>query len=445
MSVRTNIDEVTSNVPGEKGGPREFGISTIAVHAGARPDPVTGARQTPIYQTTSFVFDDSEHAAELFNLQTFGYVYSRMTNPTVSVFEERIAQLEGGRGAVAAASGHAAQFLAAVSLMEAGDEFISSRNLYGGSLTQFGVSFPKLGWKCHFVDPTDPENFEQAMTDRVKFIFCEGVANPGGIILDIERISEVANKHGVLLIVDNTLASPYLLRPFEWGADLVIHSTTKFIGGHGNTMGGILIESGNIDWFRNDKYPGMSKPDNAYHGLTFAETFGDFGFTMRTRMVALRDYGATLSPTAAWNLLQGVETLPLRMQRHCDNAQAVAEWLEKHPKVNWVSYPGLKSSQFYELGQKYLPRGKGGVFTFGIKGGFDAGVKLIDCVELHSHLANIGDTRSLILHPASTTHRQLTDEQRESAGAGPDVVRLSVGIEDVEDIIADLEQALAQT
>ena len=420
-------------------------MSTIAVHAGARPDPVTGARQTPIYQTTSFVFDNAEHASELFNLQTFGYVYSRMTNPTVSVFEERIAQLEGGRGAVAAASGHAAQFLAAVSLLEAGDEFIASRNLYGGSLTQFGVSFPKLGWKCHFVDATDPKNFEKAMTDRVKFFFCEGVANPGGIILDIEHISEIANKHGVLLIVDNTLASPYLMRPFEWGADLVIHSTTKFIGGHGNTMGGILVESGNIDWFRNDKYPGMSKPDSAYHGLVFAETFGDFGFTMRTRMVGLRDYGATLSPTAAWNLLQGVETLPLRMQRHCDNAQAVAEWLEKHPKVSWVSYPGLKSSPFYELGQKYLPKGKGSVFTFGIKGGFDAGVKLIDCVELHSHLANIGDTRSLILHPASTTHRQLSDEQREGAGAGPDVVRLSIGIEDIDDVIADLEQALAQT
>ncbi|PPR17996.1 MAG: L-methionine gamma-lyase [Alphaproteobacteria bacterium MarineAlpha9_Bin7] len=445
MSVRTDINKVTSNIPGEEGGPRQYGMSTIAVHAGARPDPVTGARQTPIYQTTSFVFDNAEHASELFNLQTFGYVYSRMTNPTVSVFEERIAQLEGGRGAVAAASGHAAQFLAAVSLLEAGDEFIASRNLYGGSLTQFGVSFPKLGWKCHFVDATDPKNFEKAMTDRVKFFFCEGVANPGGIILDIEHISEIANKHGVLLIVDNTLASPYLMRPFEWGADLVIHSTTKFIGGHGNTMGGILIESGNIDWFRNDKYPGMSKPDSAYHGLVFAETFGDFGFTMRTRMVGLRDYGATLSPTAAWNLLQGVETLPLRMQRHCDNAQAVAEWLEKHPKVSWVSYPGLKSSPFYELGQKYLPKGKGSVFTFGIKGGFDAGVKLIDCVELHSHLANIGDTRSLILHPASTTHRQLSDEQREGAGAGPDVVRLSIGIEDIDDVIADLEQALAQT
>ena len=444
MSARTDIDQVSSNIPGEEGAPREYGISTLAVHAGARPDPVTGARNTPIYNTTSFVFDDSEHASELFNLQTFGYVYSRMTNPTVSVFEERIAQLEGGRGAVAAASGHAAQFLVAVSLLEAGDEFIASRNLYGGSVTQFGVSFPKLGWKCHFVDPTDPQNFEDAITDRVKFIFCEGVANPGGIILDIERISEIANKHGVLLIVDNTLASPYLMRPFDWGADLVLHSTTKFIGGHGNTMGGIVVESGKIDWFRNDKYPGMSQPDTAYHGLTFAETFGDFGFTMRTRMVGLRDYGATLYPTAAWNLLQGVETLPLRMQRHCDNAQAVAEWLEKHPKVNWVSYAGLKASPFYELGQKYLPKGKGAVFTFGIKGGFDAGVKLIDCVELHSHLANIGDTRSLILHPASTTHRQLSDEQREGAGAGADVVSLSVGIEDVDDIIADLEQALAQ-
>ena len=444
MSARTDIDQVSSNIPGEESAPREYGISTLAVHAGARPDPVTGARNTPIYNTTSFVFDNSEHASELFNLQTFGYVYSRMTNPTVSVFEERIAQLEGGRGAVAAASGHAAQFLVAVSLLEAGDEFIASRNLYGGSVTQFGISFPKLGWKCHFVDPTDPQNFEDAITDRVKFIFCEGVANPGGIILDIERISEIANKHGVLLIVDNTLASPYLMRPFDWGADLVLHSTTKFIGGHGNTMGGIVVESGKIDWFRNDKYPGMSQPDTAYHGLTFAETFGDFGFTMRTRMVGLRDYGATLYPTAAWNLLQGVETLPLRMQRHCDNAQAVAEWLEKHPKVNWVSYAGLKASPFYELGQKYLPKGKGAVFTFGIKGGFDAGVKLIDCVELHSHLANIGDTRSLILHPASTTHRQLSDEQREGAGAGADVVRLSVGIEDVDDIIADLEQALAQ-
>ncbi|MDP6352603.1 MAG: O-acetylhomoserine aminocarboxypropyltransferase [Alphaproteobacteria bacterium] len=444
MSVRTAIDEVESNVPGATGAPHEYGFETLAVHAGARPDPVTGARSTPIYQTTSFVFDDSEHASELFNLQTFGYVYSRMTNPTVSVFEERIAQLEGGRGAVAAASGHAAQFLAAVTLLGPGDEFVSSRNLYGGSVTQFGVSFPKLGWKCHFVDPTDPENFEKAMTDKVRFFFCEGLANPGGIILDIERIAEIAHKHGVLLIVDNTLASPYLMRPFEWGADLIVHSTTKFIGGHGNTMGGILIESGNIDWFGTDNYPGMSQPDHAYHGLTFAETFGDFGFTMKVRMVALRDYGATLYPTAAWNLLQGVETLPLRMERHCSNALAVAEYLEKHPKVTWVSYPGLKSNKFHELAKKYLPKGAGAVFTFGVKGGFDSGVAMIDGVELHSHLANIGDTRSLILHPASTTHRQLTEEQQIGAGAGPDVVRLSVGIESVDDIIADLDQALAR-
>ena len=444
MSVRTAIDEVESNVPGGEEGPHEYGIETLAVHAGARPDPVTGARSTPIYQTTSFVFEDSEHASELFNLQTFGYVYSRMTNPTVSVFEERIAQLEGGRGAVAASSGHAAQFLAAAPLMSTGAEFISSRNLYGGAVTQFGVSFPKLGWKCHFVDPTDPENFEKAMTDKVKFIFCEGLANPGGIILDIERIAEIAHKHGILLIVDNTLASPYLMQPFEWGADLVVHSTTKFIGGHGNTMGGILIESGNIDWFKNDKYPGMSEPDHAYHSLTFAETFGDFGFTMKARFVALRDFGCTLGPTAAWNLLQGVETLPLRMQRHCDNALAVAEYLEAHPKVTWVSYPGLESSKYRELAKKYLPKGSGAVFTFGVQGGFDSGVAVIDAVELHSHLANIGDTRSLILHPASTTHRQLTEEQQIGAGAGPDVVRLSVGIEYVDDIIADLDQALAQ-
>jgi len=444
MSVRNNIDSVESNVPGNEAEKKQYGMSTIAIHAGSRPDPTTGAHETPIYNTTAYAFEDSEHASELFNLQTFGYVYSRMTNPTVSVFEERVAQLEGGRGAVASASGHAAQFLAAVTLLEAGDEFIASRNLYGGSVTQFGQSFPKLGWKCHFVDPTDPNNFEDAMTDKVKFIFCEGVANPGGIILDIERIADVANKHGVLLIVDNTLASPYLMRPFEWGADLVVHSTTKFIAGHGNTMGGILVESGDIDWSRNDKYPGMTKPDDAYHGLTFSETFGDFGFTMKARMVALRDYGPTLNPTAAWNMLQGVETLPLRMQRHCDNAQMVAEWLEQHPKVTWVSYPGLKSSPFYKLGQKYLPKGKGAVFTFGIKGGFDAGTKLIDCLELHSHLANVGDTKSLVLHPASTTHRQLSDEQRIGAGAAPDVVRLSVGIEDVEDIIGDLDQALAQ-
>ena len=294
---------------------REYGIETLAVHAGARPDPVTGARSTPIYQTTSYAFDDADHAAELFNLQTFGYIYSRITNPTVAVLEERVAALENGRGAVAAATGHAAQFLVGATLLESGDEFISSNNLYGGSVTQFGLSFKKLGWTCHFVDMTEPENIERAMTDKVKFIFCEGLANPGGIVLDLEAVAEVANRHGVPLIVDNTLASPYLCRPFEHGADLVIHSTTKFIGGHGNTMGGVVVESGRFDWWQNDKFPSMTQPDPAYHGLTFAETFGDFGFTMKVRAVALRDYGPSMAAQAAWNLLQGVETLPLRMER----------------------------------------------------------------------------------------------------------------------------------
>ena len=423
---------------------REYGIETLAVHAGARPDPVTGARSTPIYQTTSFAFDDADHAAELFNLQTFGYIYSRITNPTVAVLEERVAALENGRGAVAASTGHAAQFLVGATLLESGDEFISSNNLYGGSVTQFGVSFKKLGWTCHFVDMTDPENVERAMTDKVKFIFCEGLANPGGIVLDLEALAEVAKRHGVPLVVDNTLASPYLCRPFDFGADLVLHSTTKFIGGHGNTMGGMVVESGRFDWWQNDKFPSMTKPDPAYHGLTFAETFGDFGFTMKVRAVALRDYGPCMAAQAAWNLLQGVETLPLRMERHCSNSLAVARYLEGHPKVSWVSYAGLESSQYYELARKYLPRGAGAVFTFGLKGGYEAGLKVVDKVNMFSHLANIGDTRSLIIHPASTTHRQLTDEQKTNAGAGPDVVRLSIGIESLDDIINDLDQALDQ-
>ena len=424
--------------------PEEYGIETLAVHAGAQPDPRTGARSTPIYQTTSFVFDDADHAASLFNLQTFGFVYSRMTNPTVSVFEERVAALEGGRGAVAAASGHAAQFLVAATLMREGDEFISSRNLYGGSVTQFGHSFSRLGWKCRFVDPTDADNFRAAMTDKVKFIFLECLANPGGIVIDIEAVAEVARENGIPLVIDNTLASPWLCRPFEWGADIVVHSTTKFIGGHGNTMGGVVVESGRFDWRQNDKFPGLSRPDPAYHGLTFAETFGDFGFTMKVRAVALRDYGPTLYPTAAWNLLQGVETLPLRMERHCANALGAAKWLERHPKVRWVSYSGLESSPYYALAKKYMPRGAGAVFTFGLEGGYEAGLKFVDEVRLFSHLANIGDTRSLILHPASTTHRQLTPEQQEAAGAGPDVVRLSIGIETLDDIIADLDRALSK-
>ena len=433
-----------NNPPADK-EQQDFGFDTLAVHAGARPDPVTGARSTPIYQSNAFVFDDADHAAELFNLQSFGFIYSRLTNPTVSVLEERVCALENGRGAVACATGHSAQFLAAVSLLENGDEFIASKHLYGGSVTQFGVSFKKLGWNCHFADMREPEQIRAAMTEKVKFIFCEVLANPGGVVLDLEAIAAIAKEFGVPLIVDNTLATPYLCRPFEWGADIILHSTTKFIGGHGNTMGGIIVESGHFDWAQNDKFPSLSQPDPAYHGLTFAETFGDFAFTMKTRTVALRDYGPTLSAQSAWNLLQGVETLPLRMERHCENAQAVAEFLEGHPKVAWVSYAGLKSSPFYDLAQKYLPKGAGSVFTFGVKGGYEAGTIVVDNVDLISHLANVGDTRSLMIHPASTTHRQLTDEQREAAGAGNDVVRLSIGIESAEDIIDDLDQALNRT
>ncbi|NQU60762.1 MAG: O-acetylhomoserine aminocarboxypropyltransferase [Rhodospirillales bacterium] len=431
------------DIPPTDDNVKEYGIETLAVHAGARPDPVTGARVTPIFQSSAFVFDNAERASELFNLQAFGFIYSRLTNPTVSVLEERIAGLEGGRGAVASATGHAAQFLMASTLMESGDEFIASRNLYGGSVTQFGVSFKKLGWKCHFVDMTDPENVRKAMTDKVKFVFCENLANPGGIVLDIEALAKVAHEAGVPLVCDNTLASPYLCRPFEWGADLIIHSMTKYINGHGNTMGGIVVESGKFDWSQNDKFPALSKPDEAYHGLTFHETFGDFGFTMKQRAVALRDYGPSLSAMAAWNILQGVETLPLRMDRHVQNALAVANFLEGHPKVSWVSYSGLKSSPYYDLGKKYLPKGCGSLFTFGCKGGYEAGNTVVDKVNLFSHLANLGDTKSLILHPASTTHRQLSEEQQIGAGAGPDVVRVSIGIESIEDIIEDLDQALS--
>ncbi len=422
--------------------PRRPGFETLAVHAGATPDPTTGARNTPIYQTTSYVFDDVDHAASLFNLQAFGYIYSRIGNPTVAVLEERVASLEGGRGAVAAASGHAAQLLAFFTLMEAGDEFVASRNLYGGSVTQFTHSFRKFGWKVHFVDPADPDNFRKALTPKCKAIFLEVLANPGGIIVDIEPVAAIARKAAIPLIVDNTLASPYLCRPFEWGADIVIHSTTKFLSGHGTSMGGVVIESGKFDWAASGKFKAMTEPDPAYHGLTFNETFGDFGFTMKTRAVGLRDLGPTMAPMNAFLTLTGIETLPLRMERHVANAQKVAEFLADHPAVAWVSYAGLKSSPYHKLAKKYLPKGAGSVFTIGVKGGFETGVKLVEGVELFSHLANIGDTRSLIIHPASTTHRQLTEEQQVKAGAGPDVVRLSIGIESVDDIIADLDQAL---
>jgi len=420
-----------------------YGFETRAVHAGAAPDPATGARSTPIYQTTAYVFEDVDHAASLFNLHNFGYIYSRLTNPTVAVLEERVASLEGGRAAVAAASGHAAQFLVFATMLEPGDEFLASRNLYGGSLTQFGLSFKKLGWTCHFVDPKDPENFRRALTPKCKAIFVESLANPGGVIVDIKAIAGIAHDAGLPLIVDNTLATPYLCRPFEHGADIVTHSTTKFLCGHGNSMGGIVVESGRFDWAQGGKFPSMTEPEPAYHGLRFYENFGDFAFTTKARAVALRDYGPSMAPMNAFLTITGVESLHVRMERHCANAQAVAEFLETHPKVAWVSYAGLESSPYRELARQYMPKGAGAVFTFGVKGGYQAGVKMVEKVQLFSHLANIGDTRSLILHPASTTHRQLTDEQRIAAGAGDDVIRLSVGLETAADLVADLDQALA--
>lgn len=424
-------------------GADTFGFATRSIHAGARPDALTGARNTPIYQTTSYVFEDVEHAADLFNLQTFGFIYSRLTNPTVSVLEERIANLENGRACVCAASGHAAQFLTFFTLLEPGDEFLASRNLYGGSITQFGLSFNKLGWTCRFVDPRDPDNFRAALTPRCKAIFLEQLANPGGIVVDVEPIAEIAHDAGIPLIVDNTMASPYLFRPFEWGADLIVHSTTKFLSGHGTSLGGAVVESGHFDWGQNDKFPGMTQPDPAYHGLTFYETFGDFGFTTRARAVALRDFGPAMAPANAFYTITGIETLALRMQRHVDNASAVAAFLDAHPAVSWVSYAGLPNSPYHALANKYLPRGCGAVFTFGLNGGYEVGVRLVEAVELFSHLANVGDTRSLIIHPASTTHRQLSEEQQVAAGAGPEVIRLSVGLEDVDDLIRDLECALA--
>jgi O-acetylhomoserine (thiol)-lyase len=432
-----------AETPPPPGRNPEYAFETLAIHAGASPDPATGARSTPIYQTTAYVFDDVDHAASLFNLQSYGYIYSRIGNPTTSVLEERLASLEGGRGAICTATGHAAQMLAFFAFMEPGDHFVASNKLYGGSITQFGRSFKKFGWECSFVDPDDPENFRRALTPRSKAVFIESLANPGGVITDIEAVAAITHEAGALLIVDNTLATPYLCRPFEWGADLIIHSTTKFLCGHGNAMGGAVIDSGKFDWAQNDKFKTLTAPEPAYHGLRFYETFGDLAFTVQGHAVGLRDLGATLAPLNAFLTITGIETLPLRMERHCANALAVARHLERHVSVSWVSYAGLESSPYRALARKYMPKGAGSVFTFGLKGGYAAGVRLVESVALFSHLANIGDTRSLIIHPASTTHRQLNEAQQTAAGAGPDVVRLSIGIENVADIIADLDKGLA--
>ena len=421
---------------------KDYGFATRSVHAGADPDPATGARSLPIVQSTAFVFKDADHAAALFGLEDTGYIYSRLTNPTVSAFQARVASLEGGVGATCTASGHSAQLLALFALMESGDDFIASNKLYGGSITQFGHTFKKFGWNVIFVDPVDPENFKQAVTPNTKAIFTESLANPGGIVCDIERIAEIAHAAGVPLIVDNTLPSPALCRPIEYGADIVVHSTTKFISGHGNAMGGAVVDSGKFDWAQNDKFKSLTEPCGAYHGLNFYEKFGPMAYTLYGHAVGLRDLGPTMSAMNAYLSITGAETLPLRMRKHADNALEVATFLTQHSEVEWVSYAGLADNPFYALAQKYCPEGAGAVFTFGVKGGYDAGIKVVDKCQLLSHLANIGDTRSLIIHPASTTHRQLTDAQKVAAGAGPDVVRLSIGIEDAKDVMADLDQAL---
>ena len=423
---------------------RQFGFGTLCLHAGQLPDPTTGSRAVPIYQTTSYVFDSPDHAASLFNLQTFGNVYTRLMNPTTAVFEERMAALEGGRAGLALATGMAAQMTALFTLLEQGDELVSASTLYGGTYSQFEVSFRKLGINTKFVNPDDPQNFKKALSKKTKAIYAETIGNPLMNVLDIEPIAAIAKDAGIPLIIDNTFPSPYLCRPMEYGADIVVHSATKYLGGHGTTMGGVIVESGKFPW-DNGNFPGMMEPSRGYHGVRFHETFGDFGYTMKARMETLRTFGPALSPFNAFLLLQGLETLHLRMERHCENALAVAKFLKDHPLVTWVNYPGLPDNKYYDLVKKYLPKGASGILTFGIKGGEAAGIKFIEAVQFLSHLANVGDAKTLVIHPASTTHRQLSEEEQIQAGVTPDMVRISVGLEDIDDILWDIDQALQKS
>lgn len=421
-----------------------YGFDTLQIHAGSRPDPATGARQVPIYQTTAYVFRDADHAAALFNLQEVGYIYSRLTNPTVSVLQERIATLEGGVGAVCCSSGHAAQIMALFPLMRPGCNVVASTRLYGGTVTQLSKTIERFGWSAKFVDTDDLAAVEAAIDGNTRAIFCESIANPGGYVTDIPALAAIAERAQVPLIVDNTSATPYLCRPIEQGAHLVVHSTTKYLTGNGTVTGGAIVDSGKFDWTAAGKFPSLTEPEPAYHGLRFHETFGPMAFTFHGIAVGLRDLGMTMSPNSAFLTLLGIETLSLRMARHVENAVKVATWLENDPRVEYVTYAGLPSSPWHERVQQLYPKGAGALFTFAVKGGYEACVKLVDSVELFSHVANLGDSRSLIIHSASTTHRQLTPEQQEAAGAGPNVVRLSIGIEDAEDIIRDLDQALAK-
>jgi len=423
---------------------RTYGFDTLQIHAGARPDPATGARQTPIYQTTAYVFRDADHAAALFNLQEVGFIYSRLTNPTVAVLQERIATLEGGVGAVCCSSGHAAQIMALFPLMAPGKNVVVSTRLYGGTVTQMTQTIKRFGWSAKFVDFDDLDAVRAALDDDTRAIFCESVANPGGYITDLDAIGKLAGEVGLPLIVDNTSATPYLCNPIKHGATLVVHSTTKFLTGNGTVTGGCVVDSGNFDWSASGKFPSLSDPEPAYHGLKFHETFGPLAFTFHGIAIGLRDLGMTLNPQAAHYTLMGIETLSLRMERHVANAQKIAAWLEKDDRVDYVTYAGLPSSPYYDRVGRICPKGAGSLFTFAVKGGYDACVKLIEALELFSHVANLGDTRSLIIHSASTTHRQLEENQQRAAGADPEVVRLSIGIEDADDLIADLDQALTK-
>lgn len=422
---------------------RQFSIETLAVHAGQELDPTTLSRAVPLYQTTSYGFKDSEHAANLFALKEFGNIYTRIMNPTTDVFEKRIAALEGGAGALATSSGQAAITFSILNIAGAGDEIVSSSSLYGGTYNLFSNTLAKLGIKVHFVDSTDPENFRKAINDKTKAVFAETIGNPQGNVLDVEAVAAIAHENGIPLIVDNTFPSPYLLRPIEYGADIVVHSATKFIGGHGTSIGGVIVDSGKFDWTANDKFPGLTQPDPSYHGVVYTEAVGPIAYIIKARVQLLRDIGASLSPFNSWLLLQGLETLHLRVERHSENALKVAKYLESHEAVEWVSYAGLPSHPSYELAKKYLPKGQGAILTFGIKGGAAAGQKVIENVKLFSHLANVGDSKSLIIHPASTTHQQLTEDEQLTAGVNPELLRLSIGTESIDDILYDLGQAIA--
>ncbi|MDY4737049.1 O-acetylhomoserine aminocarboxypropyltransferase/cysteine synthase family protein [Terrisporobacter sp.] len=421
---------------------RKFGFSTLQVHGGQKPDSATGSRAVPIYQTTSYCFESVEHGADLFALKTDGHIYSRISNPTVAVFEERMALLEGGVGAVAFASGMGAINAAILNILQAGDEIVAAPTIYGGTFNLLANMLPKLGIKTHFVNPDDPESFRRAINDKTRLVYAETIGNPGINLIDIEKIADIAHEAKIPFMLDNTFGTPYLIKVFDYGVDIVVHSATKFIGGHGTTLGGVVVDSGNFDWIGSGKFPCLTEPDESYHGLNYAKDCGKSAYTTKLLAQYLRDTGACLSAQSAFNLLIGLETLSLRIERHVKNTKKITEFLNDHPQVAWVNYPGLKNNKYYELGQKYLPNGAGSIFTFGIKGGLEAGIKFIESLQIFSHLANVADAKSLVIHPASTTHAQLNEEEQKLAGVTPDMIRVSVGIEDVDDLIWDLNQAL---